>query len=63
MATPHVAGIVALMLDANPKLSRWRVERILTRTAIDRGRKGFDWGWGHGEVNVFRAVERAEDRR
>jgi serine protease AprX len=63
MATPHVAGIVALMLDANPRLSRWRVERILKMTAMDRGRKGFDWFSGHGEVNALRAVERAEDRR
>jgi serine protease AprX len=63
MATPHVAGIVALMLDANPRLTRRQVERILIRTATDRGRRGFDNSWGYGEANAFQAVERAEDLR
>jgi subtilisin family serine protease len=60
MATPHVAGIVALMLDANPKLGRAQVERILTSTASDRGAKGFDTAFGFGQVNALRAVRRAE---
>jgi subtilisin family serine protease len=60
MATPHVAGIVALMLDANPKLRRAQVERILTSTASDRGGKGFDTAFGFGQVNAFKAVRRAE---
>ena len=63
MATPHVAGIVALMLDANPELKRRQVERILTETASDRGLPGFDNAFGFGEVNALRAVERAEDLR
>jgi serine protease AprX len=63
MATPHVAGIVALMLDANPSLG-WRpVERILTETARDLGKPGFDHAFGYGMANAFRAVERAEEGR
>ena len=34
MAAPHVAGIVALMLQKNPTLSQARVEAILEGTAI-----------------------------
>ncbi|MEH1789107.1 MAG: S8 family peptidase [Nostoc sp.] len=33
MATPHVAGIVALMLSANPKLTDAQVRQIVTETA------------------------------
>ncbi|MGH2819298.1 MAG: S8 family peptidase [Actinomycetota bacterium] len=63
MATPHVAGIVALMLDANPKLTPRRVERVLTRTAMDKGPSGFDIAWGHGLANAYRAVVRAQRLR
>ena len=45
MATPHVSGIIALMLEANPKLSRYRVQQILNATARDRGKPGFDHAW------------------
>jgi subtilisin family serine protease len=33
MATPHVVGVVALMLSANPSLTAAQVETILTGTA------------------------------
>ncbi|MEB3278627.1 MAG: S8 family serine peptidase [Lyngbya sp.] len=33
MATPHVAGVAALMLSANPNLTVAEVEQILTQTA------------------------------
>jgi subtilisin family serine protease len=37
MASPHVAGIVALMLQKNPSLTAAQVEAILTSTAIPLG--------------------------
>ena len=60
MATPHVAGIVALMLEANPKLTYVRVEKILTKTATDYGTKGFDTAFGFGQVHALKAVGASE---
>ncbi len=37
MATPHVAGVAALMLSANPNLTPAEVESILTKTANPTG--------------------------
>jgi Subtilase family len=34
MATPHVAGVVALMLSANPNLTPNQVEQIITQSAM-----------------------------
>ncbi|WP_017651904.1 S8 family serine peptidase [Fortiea contorta] len=33
MASPHVAGVVALMLSANPNLTAAQIRQILTETA------------------------------
>jgi subtilisin family serine protease len=33
MAAPHVAGVVALMLNANPNLTDAQVRQIITATA------------------------------
>jgi serine protease AprX len=60
MATPHTAGIVALMLDANPKLTFKQIRNALTKTATDYGTNGFDNSWGYGEVNALLAVREAE---
>lgn len=58
-ATPHVAGIVALMLEANPALRQAEIEEILRRTATDLGPEGFDPDNGHGHVDAFDAVAAA----
>jgi serine protease AprX len=63
MATPHAAGIVALLLEANPKLGFKQIRSILTKTAVDYGPKGFDNSWGYGEIDAFKAVTKAEALR
>jgi len=56
MATPHVAGVVALMLSKNPRLTDMEALGILARTAIDKGDPGFDYAYGAGIVNAAAAV-------
>ncbi|OLS38982.1 peptidase S8 [Alkalihalophilus pseudofirmus] len=58
MATPHVAGIAALLLEANPSLTPSEVKEILQETAIPM--PGYEsWEVGAGYVNAYDAVEAA----
>jgi len=56
MATPHVAGAVALILEANPNLDHWEVKQLLKDTAVDRGASGPDNEYGAGRVDAYAAV-------
>ncbi len=56
LAGPHTAGIVALMLSANPELLPWEVKDILIQIAQDIGDPGFDFQTGHGFINAYDAV-------
>ncbi|GAA0852996.1 S8 family serine peptidase [Aliiglaciecola litoralis] len=58
MAAPHVAGIVALMLEANPSLNWREVKQLLQDTATNMpGREA--WEVGAGYVNAHAAVKAA----
>lgn len=58
MACPHIAGVVALMLDANPALTPAEVRQILVDTATVM--PGYDeWEVGAGYVNTWAAVDKA----
>jgi subtilisin family serine protease len=61
MAAPHVSGVVALMLEANPDLGPIEVKRILIATAQDMGAAGRDADTGYGFVNAIAATQVAED--
>jgi serine protease AprX len=57
MATPHVSGIVALMLEANPGLTPDQVKSILQQTATNMpGHES--WEVGSGYVNAYAAIAR-----
>jgi len=61
MATPHIAGIVALMLDADPTLTPDEVKQILVQTASRMpGRE--EWEVGAGYVNAYAAVDKVFNR-
>ncbi len=55
-AAAHVSGIVALLLDRNPKLSNKRIRRALTKAAGDLGVPGRDDEYGAGRANAFRSL-------
>jgi bacillopeptidase F len=55
-AAPHVAGVVALIRQANPDLSTEQVYQVLMETAVDRGPSGDDNSYGRGVVNAYHAV-------
>ena len=56
LASPVVAGVVALMASANNSLSNTQLVSVLTQTADDIGATGFDSSFGYGRVNARRAV-------
>lgn len=65
MSSPMVTGIVALMLEANPKMSALQAKQILKQTArLDNNTGPIDsagdlrWGWG--KANALAAVKAAE---
>lgn len=59
MASPHVNGAVALMLQANPDLEVEMIKQILYETAVDLGSIGEDNDYGAGMIDCVEAVNRA----
>ncbi len=56
MATPHIAGVAALMLDARGSATPLQVKNCMGATAIDKGNTGKDCLWGWGRVDAYAAV-------
>jgi serine protease AprX len=61
MATPFVAGTVALMLDADPTLTPDEIKEILTSTATKMPGRA-DWEVGAGYLNSYAAVDKVFNR-
>lgn len=59
MASPVTAGVVALMMSANPALSVAQVETLLYASAVDLGAPGRDPIYGYGRVDAAAAVSAA----
>ncbi len=59
MATPHLAGVVALMLSANSELTVAQTDSIIEVTSLDLGSAGKDNTYGAGRVDAYAAVEAA----
>jgi len=66
MAAPHIAGVVALMLQYNPRLTSERIRAILTEGAnlddftglIEHSSGSNEWGWGKADARTATAFFR-----
>jgi len=56
MAGPHVAGVVALMRQANPNVDVTTIKNVLMSTARDLGAAGEDNDYGWGCIDAYEAV-------
>ncbi|MBN2491450.1 MAG: S8 family serine peptidase [Planctomycetes bacterium] len=63
MATPHVAGAIALLRQVNPDISATRVKEILMETATDLGLTGEDNSSGHGLIDLEAALSKVRSER
>ena len=55
-SSPIVAGVAALILSKNPKLTNTDVVNILENNTNDLGSAGFDTSFGYGKVNAYKAL-------
>jgi len=60
-SSPITAGVIALMMSANPTLKNTEIENMLFSTATDLGASGWDQYYGYGRVNAAAAVQAAVD--
>jgi subtilisin family serine protease len=61
MSSPVVAGVCALIWEANPYLASWQVKKIIIQTAREDVETGdiTNLGsneWGYGKVNAYKAI-------
>ncbi|MCB0168547.1 MAG: peptidase S8 [Anaerolineae bacterium] len=57
MASPHVAGLAALIWSAEPSLTHDEVRQSIRDTADDLGNIGYDSYYGYGRINAWAALE------
>jgi len=57
MATPHVAGVAALVWSHRTQCTNAQIRTALTKTAVDKGAVGRDVNFGFGIVNAKAAYD------
>lgn len=57
LASPHGAGLAALILSIAPSLQPQEVETIIQKSAADLGEAGRDDKFGHGRIDAQAAME------
>ena len=61
MATPHVAGVAALIWSANPSWTNYQIREALDATAQDLGAPGYDTSFGWGLVQAKAALDELQN--
>ncbi|WP_292390592.1 S8 family serine peptidase, partial [Methanosarcina sp. UBA5] len=56
MATPHVSGTAALILQNNPAMKPADVQKALESTAVDLGSAGKDNDYGSGRIDALKVI-------
>ncbi len=57
MATPHVAGLAAMVKSKFPEMNADQIRKQIEATADDLGTAGFDKNFGAGRINALAAVQ------
>ncbi len=57
MATPHNAGLMALLLSADSTLTPAQIDEILETTALDLGAAGKENTYGSGRIQALEAIQ------
>ncbi|MHC4745423.1 MAG: S8 family peptidase, partial [Planctomycetota bacterium] len=52
MATPHVAGLAALLYSTYGDMTNWQARSMLQSAVVDRGRVGWDQYFGYGRTSA-----------
>lgn len=63
MATPHIAGSVAILRQVNPNLDVDQIKEIMLQSCVDLGTAGEDNTYGHGYLDLYQAVQLAMTER
>lgn len=58
MASPHVAGSLAVVREACPTCSATELRSVLRDTAVDLGEEGYDIIFGYGLVDLVAAIDK-----
>jgi subtilisin family serine protease len=56
MASPHVAGLAALILSKHPEFTNEEVRQAIRVSSHDLGETGFDRYHGYGRINAYDAL-------
>jgi serine protease len=58
MATPHVAGVAALLFSKNATQPASAIVQAMVLSAVDLGKTGYDTSYGYGLVSAGAALLR-----